>query len=545
MMIQEEPEQDELELETMAELELKRLKRQYRIMENDRVTYAEDARNQLRNQRFVIDKFESEKAELVLAIKAAKSPWNQRQDEAMAEQLRALLARRADFAEQIRRERQQIGELDEQIVSISKELHALKLDQRTDLQPVEAMAKQHRLIGILENRLEVASKRFNSLVGDNAKLRNEIDDLMMERARFNVLWTKLNNQLASGKAIVNDLIEQTTIAFNQRDEELNKINALKDRGMRDLKSHTLEMCELQRTIDNEMKLQEFLGVKGQYREMNDLKAKQQAEKRAKREEMRNKVAMYSQILKLVKQFTGETEIDKLTAQFLKQEEENFALFSYVNELNDELEGLQTRVEQLRLAIDAARALNVHRGQKQAETLELIAQRLQEQTNLANSAERKFNESNETMEKLLKGIEMLFASIKCDDSPLLELLGDNSQVTMNNVMLYLGIIEKRLVEMMNKMHWVDRNKPELRLDEARKPKLQIPVITEIAPTQPCPLCVEKEEMQNVSEGPEVPLTEEEVHKKLMKRLEHDHSHLLHNVSACHLPAARKIIQKRYQ
>ena len=74
--------------------------------------------------------------------------------------------------------------------------------------------------------------------------------------------------------------------------------------MRDLKIHTSEMCELQRTIDNEMKLQEFLGVKGQYREMRDLNAKKEAEKEAKREEMRNKVAMYNQILTLVKQFTG-------------------------------------------------------------------------------------------------------------------------------------------------------------------------------------------------------------------------------------------------
>lgn len=64
------------------------------------------------------------------------------------------------------------------------------------------------------------------------------------------------------------------------------------------------MCELQRTIDNEMKLQEFLGVKGQLREMSDLNAKKVAERQAKREEMRRKIANYNRILTLVKQFTG-------------------------------------------------------------------------------------------------------------------------------------------------------------------------------------------------------------------------------------------------
>ena len=65
-----------------------------------------------------------------------------------------------------------------------------------------------------------------------------------------------------------------------------------------------EMCELQRTMDNEMKLQEFLGVKGQYREMGDLNAKRAAEKKAKMEEKQDKIENYKNILQLIKEFTG-------------------------------------------------------------------------------------------------------------------------------------------------------------------------------------------------------------------------------------------------
>jgi len=59
------------------------------------------------------------------------------------------------------------------------------------------------------------------------------------------------------------------------------------------------------------------------------------------------------------------------------------------------------------------------------------------------------------------------------------------------------------------------------------------------------CVEQEQMQFVSEGLEVPLTRAEAMQKLQQRLLEDYTELLHNVSACHLPAARKIIQRRYQ
>lgn len=63
----------------------------------------------------------------------------------------------------------------------------------------------------------------------------------------------------------------------------------------------------------------------------------------------------------------------------------------MNELNDELEALQTRVAQLRMAIDEARALNVHRGRQQAETLRSISKELAIQTDLADKAENKLTE----------------------------------------------------------------------------------------------------------------------------------------------------------
>ena len=53
------------------------------------------------------------------------------------------------------------------------------------------------------------------------------------------------------------------------------------------------------------------------------------------------------------------------------------------------------------------------------------------------------------------------------------------------------------------------------------------------------------MQNVSDDIEKPLTLEEINNKLKLRLNTDHKALLHNVSGCHLPASRKIIQKRFQ
>ena len=79
-------------------------------------------------------------------------------------------------------------------------------------------------------------------------------------------------------------------------------------------------------------------------------------------------------------------MNKLTTQFIKQEEENFALFSYVTELNDEVESLQSRVAALRADIDKQRELNIERGKKQEETLQVWEQELERETRLADQTE---------------------------------------------------------------------------------------------------------------------------------------------------------------
>lgn len=185
---------------------------------------------------------------------------------------------------------------------------------------------------------------------------------------------------------------------------------------------------------------------------------------------------------------GQQDIDKLIAHFVKQEEENFALFCYVNELNDELESLQTRMCQLTTAIEEANAENEERGTQQIETLEKLKTDLEKQTALADVAEESLAECDDVLQKLLKGIESLFKAIHCDNVQLLELLDDNDQITMSNVMLYLGIIEKRINEMFHKVYWVDRatKAQQLRLDEDKRPRMTVPPVEYTSLTQPCAL-----------------------------------------------------------
>lgn len=55
-------------------------------------------------------------------------------------------------------------------------------------------------------------------------------------------------------------------------------------------------------------------------------------------------------IKYLKLLSGEKEVDKIISKFIKEEEENYALFNYVNELSHEIEQLNETVQQLQDSI---------------------------------------------------------------------------------------------------------------------------------------------------------------------------------------------------
>lgn len=96
-----------------------------------------------------------------------------------------------------------------------------------------------------------------------------------------------------------ELVEQATNAFDQREELCSKLQILKERGQNDRTNHVQEMRELQRKLDHDAKLQEFLAIKGQQR-LNTEQEEREADKKKKRiEEMEKQVNEYDKIFQRI------------------------------------------------------------------------------------------------------------------------------------------------------------------------------------------------------------------------------------------------------
>ncbi|GLH03859.1 hypothetical protein R5R35_009908 [Gryllus longicercus] len=543
------PVPDETELAEMAEAELSRLQRQYRIMETERQTYSITSSAVIKKQRDMIEKLEKEKHEILMNLAIATSTGNELRDIKQEKAISHDLSVHSHIDAAIKREKGQLNELDVQIFRLEKEVVKMRLKDVSDLQSKERAIDDERSISNLENRLHVASVKYNDMIKQNTILREEIDHLLKERSHFNELYQKLIKHINKGKKVMMDLIEQASLAYDQREEAQIKLQCLREKGRQDYLQQSHEMRELQRKLDHDTKLQEFLSVKGQKRVMADLEAREAQKKRQQREAAERMISKYKSILYQIREFMGEEDIDRIAAKFVKQEEENFALFNYVNELNNELQVLQDQVEDLRTRIDEQRVLNQEREQQQQQRLETMQEELEKLRHEADNAQEQRLVSSRSLETLLCGIEQVFKKIRCDNSPLLQLLGENTHVMPYNVMLYLNIIERRTHEFLSTIFYLESQRAQqgrtfLLVDQPMADTPPVPLQL-MAPTQPCVLCVEQEEFQEMNESAVSPVTLPEAKQRVADKLTiPDYLSCLHNISQCRLPRSRKIMQKRY-
>lgn len=243
-----------------------------------------------------------------------------------------------------------------------------------------------------------------------------------------------------------DLIERAILTFDQREEWCNKLTALHTRIHNDTIAHNREMRELQRRLDYDSCLHEFLEIKGQKRIMRDLELKQQKTRELEREKAEQQLMVYEVTLQQIKQLTGETNEQRLAQLYLKQEEENFALFNYVNELNAELEELANTIAQLKCDIEEQKRLNEIRAKQQQKTIAGLSEEVGRALDETSEARGVLRNKEGELEGLLREINELFVLLRCNEAPALGLLGGNASISSNNVFVYLELIERKMEQL---------------------------------------------------------------------------------------------------
>jgi TolA-binding protein len=159
-----------------------------------------------------------------------------------------------------------------------------------------------------------------------------------------------------------------------------------------------------------------------------------------------KVQSYEEAFAKIQAATGISDIDELVTTFINAEDQNFALFNYVNELNGECEKLEEQIADIRSEIEKYKGQGLNTDNQRKKILKDLEDRLARTEAKAEQYEKKYEAAMKTVNALKTGIQSIFKKIGCDTPANMEMLG-NEGVTESNMMQYLGIIEQRTNEIL--------------------------------------------------------------------------------------------------
>ncbi|ELW65530.1 Coiled-coil domain-containing protein 63 [Tupaia chinensis] len=394
--------------EQQAEAELRKLRQQFRKMVESRKSFNFRNQQKITSQYKEIETLKEEQDEITLLLNLMKSSKNLDLNEKNYMELRFLLQTKEDY---------------EALISSMKTLLA-ELDEKVTV-------------------------HFDKMLTTNAKLRKEIEDLRFEKAAYDNVYQQLRRRLLNQKKTMNVAIEQSSQAYEQRLEAMARMAAMKDRQQKDISQYNLEIRELERLYDHETKLKSFLLIKLNDRSESEEQAKKEAltakkhGKKNKGESFESYEVAHLRLLKLAEN----GNLNELIDEFLAKEEKNFARFTYVTELNNDMETMHKKTQRIQDEIVHLRSQQKSSHDGNRSVLRQLEDKLKKTTEEADMYENKYREISQTLEYLKNSLENLFEKINCDATKILVQLGETGKITDNNLPQYFAIIEKKTNDLL--------------------------------------------------------------------------------------------------
>ncbi|UJR15601.1 hypothetical protein I4U23_002537 [Adineta vaga] len=461
--------------EEFQESQYAKLQNSYRHAREDQREYTIEKKDQLRTQHKTLDQLARERDELDKVYKLAESLENQKRDEEKTKKLNELVQTKDQIKMEIRNEQDESVRLDKELRDWEKKIRQ-KLTETGGANGsttfTATVRKQER---VLENRLETALQRFNSLLTANSLLRSEIDNLRNERERFENLSQKSENELKELRARLVASIEQSVAAYDQRKDANSKAILLQNKAETDKAAAEAEMRELERQISHDRKLRDFMKLKSQerhedeelvtYRKRREAEA---AEKRRKEKE-EHSIEAYESKFKQIQEISREPNLEKLVDRFIEVEDKNFALFNYVNELNNRVETLQEQISDIKKEIRHFEGQGVELESQRQKLLNKIEHKCTQADKTANEYQEKSQATRKVLDQCRTGVDSLFKKIGCDRRQIDQLLQSHEGVTEDNILKYLGIVEERTNELLTAQATIAAKEQNIPLRE-RAPNL---------------------------------------------------------------------------
>eukprot|EP00672_Neobodo_designis_P010188 CAMPEP_0174855762 /NCGR_PEP_ID=MMETSP1114-20130205/34142_1 /TAXON_ID=312471 /ORGANISM="Neobodo designis, Strain CCAP 1951/1" /LENGTH=572 /DNA_ID=CAMNT_0016090527 /DNA_START=38 /DNA_END=1752 /DNA_ORIENTATION=+ len=450
------------------------LKRRYRQLEANHRDWQEQVQKDLRRQKSEIDSLRRDNEPLKQQVNELRAAEATAAGASGGASLRGpnsrgmrshreLEAKRdtvGHLQQRLKDQTQRVSAIDDAISAVRTNLRARRRQRGT----VNVTKETHDTIGkqveVLENRLDQSLMRFNEVLRRNKELRDQIDTLRGEREVFDEIYLKLEADLQDKKKEMAFIIEVSNIAYEERDNNVQVLRNLKAFAAEEMNSFAETFKELDELLEEDRKMKEQVKARLAALEKKDrlgdetsssrkpqLASKQggaNAESDALSEDAAaTQVKQYEDAFNKIRQVTPINDLDGIVNQFLKSEEANYSLFSYVNDLGREIEALEEQRRQHLDQIDAV-TLGSDADKDRRNALRQLEEKLRDEEQKGQALSDQCVRAESILRSIMTTVEQLFTRLDCDEKAVVEKHGV-AGLTLETVLLYMAGIETRTDE----------------------------------------------------------------------------------------------------
>lgn len=376
--------------------------------------------------------------------------------------------------------------------------------------------------------------------------------MLCDRAVFNSYWSKIVNKLKDRRKFLLDMIERSNQAFNQGADFLENYEKLQSRRVADRDFHISEMINMERKIDANQIMNMFLGGKGKTRKLALLDPREVRRRDNFKHDYTERLNLYHGIVENIKKFTGIPNIEKSTDHYLREENEGFQFYTYLNEMNHQIDYLSKEYFKLSTEILTSQDYNTRKLKFFDQRIDNLRKEFRDEIDKTLQLKDDRDKHEKEIGEFLDTIMNLLKILNCDLSSVQKLLGDHKKVTVFNVSEFFSLLEQRTNEVLAHVYCDQRRSSDLLNDDTKlivrsfKRVDEEPVkIEDIITTQQCAECAEGENVNRYDDKTVYPLDHETIKAMMRKKVDSPQmAYRLHNLSKCNLPRSGIIAGRRY-
>lgn len=291
-----------------------------------------------------------------------------------------------NFTHKLEQQRRRNASLDEQVSHMSKEVRSKKDELQAKLPSVKEERRLEVKIRTLEGNLQQEMVKLNDMQSKNKELREKINVLRREKQAYLEMFENMEQELIE-KAREAEKCNKEHLESSKAEEKYKlKMLKLKAKAEEDIAQLQSQFSQMQSVIEEDRKKQNA-AVKEIANTLTSPDGRGTGEdavdphtvlealynkwssacKERKRvvDQYHKNIRILSDAFNQIREATGIDDIDEMVTAFIKSEEQHYALYSYVNSLNTELDGLEERYqylskhyEQLRNLLDQEKSSNI-------------------------------------------------------------------------------------------------------------------------------------------------------------------------------------------